>query len=409
MNRRCSSILLLGCAMGLALGVWALFRLRFEVGDVYPEYSSLRADPLGTMALYESLEKLPGRTVRRDYSSENQLPEGAAGTYLHLAANRQSWQWLPPELIGQVQRFTARGGRLVLTFLPEEVPLRVVTGARTSVPRPPTAKGTNAPATKTQKKMAKETPLAGTVSLKDKLGVDIRVLPGTNELPLLAELTSDLDLPERLAWHSQLCFQNLDPAWKVVYSHGTNAVVIERKLGAGSIVMCSDSYFLSNEALARERHPDLLAWVIGPAQVTWFDEAHLGVMESSGVATLMRQYRLQWPVAALVFLALLFVWKNSSPLGGRPDVTESPDSVEGKEAGAGFVNLLRRNIPKRELVKVCFEEWTKSLGLHGRHTLSRVDAAQAVIEQDVQRARVDHDPVRVYNEICRALKARERR
>ena len=37
------------------LGVIYLFLLRFEAGDVYPPYSSLRADPLGTMAWYESL------------------------------------------------------------------------------------------------------------------------------------------------------------------------------------------------------------------------------------------------------------------------------------------------------------------------------------------------------------------
>ena len=31
-------------------GVLRLFRLRFETGDVYPPYSSLRSDPLGAKA-----------------------------------------------------------------------------------------------------------------------------------------------------------------------------------------------------------------------------------------------------------------------------------------------------------------------------------------------------------------------
>ena len=34
--------------------------LRFESGDVYPVYSSLRSDPLGTRAFYDSLEDLEG-------------------------------------------------------------------------------------------------------------------------------------------------------------------------------------------------------------------------------------------------------------------------------------------------------------------------------------------------------------
>ena len=40
-----------------------LFQLRFEQGDIYPAYSSLRADPLGTKVFYESLETLPGLSV----------------------------------------------------------------------------------------------------------------------------------------------------------------------------------------------------------------------------------------------------------------------------------------------------------------------------------------------------------
>ena len=43
--------LLLGCTAVFVFGLVRLFELRFEVGDVYPAYSSLRSDPLGAMAL----------------------------------------------------------------------------------------------------------------------------------------------------------------------------------------------------------------------------------------------------------------------------------------------------------------------------------------------------------------------
>jgi hypothetical protein len=59
---------LLGCAAIFAFGVTRLVQLRFEHGDVYPPYSSLRADPLGTMAFYESLGKVPEVSVQRDFS-----------------------------------------------------------------------------------------------------------------------------------------------------------------------------------------------------------------------------------------------------------------------------------------------------------------------------------------------------
>src|SRR5438876_11942212 len=47
-------------------GVVKLFLLRFEGGDIYPPYSSLRAGPDGMKALYESLAAIPGATVARN-------------------------------------------------------------------------------------------------------------------------------------------------------------------------------------------------------------------------------------------------------------------------------------------------------------------------------------------------------
>ena len=51
------------------IGVFKLFVLRFEGGDIYPAYSSLRSDPLGTKVLYESLENLKSRLISRNYRS----------------------------------------------------------------------------------------------------------------------------------------------------------------------------------------------------------------------------------------------------------------------------------------------------------------------------------------------------
>ena len=49
-------------------------------------------------------------------------------------------------------------------------------------------------------------------------------------------------------------------------------------------MLSSDSYFLSNEAIRKERHADLLAWLVGLNARVLFDETHLGVSESPGVA-----------------------------------------------------------------------------------------------------------------------------
>src|SRR5713101_8912577 len=68
------------------IGIVELFLLRFSAGDVYPPYSSLRADPSGTRALYESLEKIPGATVARHLKPLSLL-EGAEGIVFYTGAS----------------------------------------------------------------------------------------------------------------------------------------------------------------------------------------------------------------------------------------------------------------------------------------------------------------------------------
>ena len=65
---------LLIAAAGLA-AIGLLFELRFAAGDVYPRYSSLRSDPVGVRALYDSLARLPGGTCPDEgYSDVRTVP-----------------------------------------------------------------------------------------------------------------------------------------------------------------------------------------------------------------------------------------------------------------------------------------------------------------------------------------------
>jgi hypothetical protein len=396
--KRWPILVLIGCAAAFGLGVFQLFELRFESGDVYPEYSSLRSDPLGTMALYEGLERMDNISVRRDFNAGNQLPPGKNTTYLHLSASRLEWIVLPEELVAEVERFVRAGGRLAITFFPET---SGTSWAWTASATPPASR-------KKRKSNQPQKPAAGQRSLKESLGIEFGLVPFTGEevssngAPVLNQ--SELKLPKMLNWHSAMIFTNLDAAWQTVYARGTNPVVVERRFGAGTVVMASDSYFVSNEALTVDRHPDLLAWFVGPARDVVFDEAHLGIVESSSITSLMRKYRLHGMVAGFVLLAVLFIWKNSSTFAPTHPRPESEDSVMGRQVVDGFVNLLRRNIAPRDLLTTCFEEWTKSLGRGTGYSITRVDEAQAVIEAENARAQTERKPVRAYREICRALK-----
>ena len=406
------------CVFAFCFGLVRLFQLRFEEGDVYPAYSSLRADPLGTMALYESLGRAPSLTVSRDFSGENKLPESPRTTYLHLAGNVRDWEWMPLELVKEIEAFAVRGGRLVVTLEPVNSTWNVWNTTVTPIPTPVT--GTNSTTgSKTNLPIAKASPprriLKGDqenlVDVRDRwgfgMGYDALVLDDDHvPKPVLVKRRAKLLLPETLEWHSGTILKNLDQTWTTIYARGTNAVFAEKQYGNGTIVLAGDSFFVSNEAMQRDRHADLLAWLIGAGQTVVFDESHFGIVESSGVTALMRKYRLHGVMFGFILLAGLFIWKNSMSFVPMPATAARDNFVAGKDSAVGFVNLLRRNIPARDILQICFDEWTKSLRRRTDYTISGVEQAQAAMQTELAKTPHRRNPVVAYQNIARALKAR---
>ena len=425
-------------------GLLQLFKLRFESGDVYPEYSSLRTDPLGTRAFYESLELMPGISARRDLSTANRLPDGKETAYLHLAARAGDWDELPEEIFKEINAFLARGGRLVISFFPEtQDPSRNVLNRLQK-----TEKKKERPTKPGKKQKQPEDEMEGLLrltSVKKRWGVEVAFVelaqnaqgvyqsvlarkqaesrsassgagfqpdagpssPGfsAGKMPA-ATGWKPAPLPASISWHSGTVFTNLNKAWQIIYSRDTHPVIVERKFGPGSVVLASDSYFLSNQAMREERHAGLLAWFVGSSKHVVFDEAHLGVTEEPGVATLMRKYRLHGLVAGFLVLAGLLIWKNSMSLV-PPHDEELPEAhVAGKDSAAGFVNLLRRNLASSEVLNVCLAEWKKSSGAEAKLSSARQQRIQAVVEAENALPRKERDPVKAYQAVCRILKDR---
>ncbi len=438
MNTLFSKPWLLGaCALGFALGLAWLLAQRFAGGDVYPPYSSLRADPLGTMAFYESLERLPQLTVSRDFTITNEMPADHHTTYLHLAASPSETS-LPPEAFRAVEAFLLHGGRLVVTYFPEETESdstqpsandasakKPATPAKSSAkPAEPTAPATtptpgakpdekkavaDKPAKKPAKPKAKPDADEETepeISLTEKWGFQTAfdALPEseTHYDSVLVFRKSELALPAAMSWHSAMTLSELDPAWNVIYARGQAPVLVERAFGAGSVILATDSYFLSNEALFKEPHADLLAWILGDNPNVVFDEAHLGVTQTSNIAGLIRQFRLHGLVVGLLVLALLFIWKSAASLV-PPHAVEAPSPyVAGKDAAGGFVNLLRRHVPGTKVLDLCVTEWKKS---RARLVPAvKLQQIQAVLEAENTRPARQRDAVAAYNQISAILR-----
>ncbi len=179
-------------------------------------------------------------------------------------------------------------------------------------------------------------------------------------------------------------------------------MIAERSYGRGSIVLVSDSFPFSNEALRAERHTRLLARIFDGPPLVIFDEEHLGVTDQPGLVQLALKYRLHGVIAGLALIAGLFVWKNCARfVPAFSEASADGERVTGRDAAQGFDNLLHRAIKPSELLGVCVEEWRRAFA----HDPARAQVEEA-FSREQSRPSKQRDPIAAYCEIARALERR---
>ncbi len=429
-----------GIIMGLLLmifvgGVVHLFILRFESGDVYPAYSSLRSDPLGTRALYASLENIDSLSVHRNFHLLKSLAFGAKTTFFYLGVAPDEFNAIPEETIEAFDRLTKAGGRLVIAFLPvthkhatkasesssknsgsADTETDTPAGGNSQGGQPPDSSKQTAPSRSNPDSSKKNASLPTEdrrqvrhASLKKHWGIQMafeEILASKDDKPSAIEATASRnDLPPTISWHTNLHFVLSDDAWQILYRYEDLPLIVERTYGQGSILLCADSYFLSNEALWSERHPQLLLWLMGGNSNIIFDEAHFGIYKQPSVAQYIRRYRFHWFFAALAALALLFVWKSAAYFvpPTSDDAANGGEVASEKDYTKGLIALLRRNIAGSQIMQVCAQEWietfkkSKQIGGQARVQIGKLAGSREAVSTS------SRDPVREYREISREL------
>jgi hypothetical protein len=394
-------------AVGFVFGLWLLLQWRIEQGDIYPAYSTYRADPMGAKALYESLQLLPGVKVERNSVPLSRWTEVRAQTYLVLGFSRDSWILDDETFLERLEQIASHGGRVILSLnaaalLPDDEPDR--RGNASSGGR-----------------LAEETPIRRTAFWElvetqwgVKLGLETEDSDSAGDLEEPAVRVgagSEGTLPESCPWKGTAGFHDLGEAWEVIYAKAGRPVVIQRNRGKGSLILVAGSYPFSNESLWRERSTQFLSWVLGRHRKITFDEVHLRMVKSPGIATLSRQYRLQGVVLVLIVVAGLFIWKNA--LGFPPVQTDPREErgnvVRGKDAASGYINLLRRNLAPHDLLPTMFEEWNRSFRRAAHVPVDLKRRMQSEIERERARPRNQRDPLETYRKLCLMLRENRRR
>ena len=358
---RSSSLALLSLALagGFLYGLWELYHLRFEAGDIYPPYSSLRADPLGAKAFYESVGQLPGMSAERNYRPIASLKKTPA-TVLFLGQDPFVFGIATEEALKEYEALAAGGAHVIVAMRP--VRRLVDTNKSAPVAKPP-PRGS--------------TPLEP-LPIQKRWGVSFDYLRQS------AKQAGEES--------------GAEPKVTALYFRSGGQVLheVERAFGPGSVTLLANCYPFSNESLAGERDVQLLTRVLADRPLVIFDESHFGLTENGSVGALVRKYHLEGAVAVLAVLLALFIWKNSASFLPPRKPPAAGVSIEAKNAGAGLANLLRRNIPPKTLLNTCWNEWERSR-YGGRHyPRSRIERARAVTAEV-------RDAAESYREVTRIL------
>lgn len=104
------------CGVLFAAALTQLFLLCFEAGNIYPTYSSLRSDPLGTRALFESLNRMSADSAGRNFRPWYQIEFDQKTTLIMAGLSSAGLYFERKNMDKLLERLAQSGGRLVMTF-----------------------------------------------------------------------------------------------------------------------------------------------------------------------------------------------------------------------------------------------------------------------------------------------------
>lgn len=448
MNRRASitsrGLLILLAAL-LIVGFAEVLERRYASGGTYPHYASFRSDPLGTSAFLETLQGIEGLQVKQNTTDLQRIGGlSERSGILLLGFPREDLEDLRAPDDSPVIKAVMKGARLVMTINPGLVPeqyrrraadeedwldrrrqLKEKREEATRGSEDDTAEPADSePLSEEEKKEAEEKELEEEMTeslgppLLTKLGFSV-IVPDNFTRPEEGwetksgdgAITAGAAFAEgstQPAWFSQFRFASLQEGWKTILEVDGEPVVIERSLGNGSVVLASDSYFVSNEALHAGATPPFLVWMLGGKTEIIFDETIHGSTESGGAMKLLRRYRLHGFFWGLLVVVGLWAWRSGSTLAPGSEELErglvgAGGRVAGQEQGTGLIALLRRSIPRDALLDNCLEASRQGQGSAWTETKEKqVAAAVHEHRQDPRRVGL----VKVYESITAILRRR---
>lgn len=395
-------------ALGLAalITLYHLLSLQYESGEGYPEYSSLRTDPLGTMALYEALDSISETQVERNMKELGRA-QFTPDTTLFLLGASLGKDSVPT--LERLEAFVEAGGRLVILFRPYTNPWLDEFE--------PTDHSSE------EDDEEEDTPesedfMIPFQDISERWGFEYaeRNLTRNSDSPTTTFVQRNSEysgvLPDALSWHSNLYFKDISNDWTSVFTRDTLVVAMERQMGEGTIVLASDNYHVTNEAMLKARSTDYLVWLTNSSHTVIFDESHLGIAPRMGLMALMAlmiHYKLLPTLIACLFLAGLFVWRNTSRQI-RHEIVGADTDNESVSFGSveSLASLARRSIPRNQILPTCWAMFKEGPGRSALSTKQATDEIEGLLASTTNRRMNDDTIKATYNAVCSILNERKR-
>lgn len=400
MNRAFQGIFLLGLVALLFGGIAVLLQLRLDKGDAYPRYSTLRSDPLGARAFYETLQRLDDNGVKRNFLPLGREHPPAKTTWFFLGVSDHLVQLRSAAGDSLLRSILAQGGDVIIA-------LRSGAGLLSPETRRPT---TNAEADEAGE--PETDPITPDQALEKRGRLLLQGLETTwtfsrGEPSLEASLTVSGDSeiwPATYQSRSPVTFFSLPAGWTTLYEHKGEAMVIQQRVGRGNLVVVNDSYAFSNEGLLHNRQSAFLRAVIGSNNQFIFDETHLGTTSRPGVIDLIFAYGLHGVLISFGILALLYIWRAGTPLlPPLPGTGSREDQLLGESSQEGFQHFLAHHVSGPDIVRQCFHEWQRSCGTRWQYDDRLAEKMNRALAELERSAAAKASPATQYNKLAEIL------
>jgi hypothetical protein len=353
-----------------AFSAYKVMSMRFVKGDVYPQYSSLRHDPMGTSIFFQSLKKMGYRveTIMEEKLPENVNPQNTILFYLSPSF------YISKDAREEIISFILGGGRV---FVSDKHNNRLLSFFDTKI-----------------------------VYLEnDNNEQEYDNNEQEYERNAIPEEIFDF-ANERLKVFNKSTLKCNWSKSKTVYKLNEQDIILLLNHGKGNIIISSETYFISNESLVKEPPVKFLTWIMNGRKRVLVDEFHHGISYKKGISFLLKKYNLYWFIAYLILIFFLYLW-YVLPYFRTPLPRPSRGNYQTQTSLRGYTQLLTKTIPKNKLLDISIDQWIK--GSKNRFFMEKNKKEIERIKTKTELTNIDKDEelISKYNEISNIIKERK--